>query len=629
MKKKTKFIAVLLALVMAAGLLSGCAAQTMEVSFMDDGTVQYSQARYISETYLTEDQQTTPQEYFKPQTESGRTPDWVEINGEKYWGIAPEVTHFESYDDLQKTIDKTEGVSLTIRTDGGRQYASFEFEIPSKAQAVREYGSGSAADEGLAELGVLRVELRFPGGIRSVDNVEERHYAVTGTGSQSIRADLFAADSPYTAVISGWLEGTSQSEIEHVDLTVGEIIGGVSTPQTVKVTADDGIGGLKTEEATAKWFMKNAAGTWDRMSDTDVFQTGESYSIDYFVFTRSGYTISQAVTGTCNGSPSITEYGPVRNSDNCIYISGAFGPLEGEVTEKTMIEKVIFTIDEPEAGKTAKDMTWSVTTVPEGALDMSRSTVIWYKCGSKNRNSNKWTEVKEGEAFAVGTFYSPDVFLYPANGYGFSPLTEGYINGMEPETYFGKFFRSDKEVYLAHMFDAVGGIPFTDVTGTDYFRSAVYWAYNSCPQITDGTSKTTFSPMRTCTRGQVVTFLWRSMGEPEPVTTTNPFTDVKTTDYYYKPVLWAVENGITDGTSPTAFSPNVTCRNNHILTFIWRAAGRPGDTGAEKTSEWYKDALDWARSSGFLNGTYSGDFNINGDCPRANVVEYLYRQNKM
>ncbi|MBR0442067.1 MAG: S-layer homology domain-containing protein, partial [Firmicutes bacterium] len=141
--------------------------------------------------------------------------------------------------------------------------------------------------------------------------------------------------------------------------------------------------------------------------------------------------------------------------------------------------------------------------------------------------------------------------------------------------------------------------------------------------------KTTFSPMRTCTRGQVVTFLWRSMGEPEPVTTTNPFTDVKTTDYYYKPVLWAVENGITDGTSPTAFSPNVTCRNNHILTFIWRAAGRPGDTGAEKTSEWYKDALDWARSSGFLNGTYSGDFNINGDCPRANVVEYLYRQNKM
>ena len=154
------------------------------------------------------------------------------------------------------------------------------------------------------------------------------------------------------------------------------------------------------------------------------------------------------------------------------------------------------------------------------------------------------------------------------------------------------------------------------------------WAFNAEPQVTDGTSPTTFSPKNTCTRGQVVTFLWRVMGCPEPKTKNNPFADVKETDWFYKPVLWAVEQGITDGTSPTTFSPKTTCKNSHILTFIWRAVGRPGDTGAEKTSQWYADAYNWAKSSGFLEGSYTGTFDINAPCPRANVVYYLWKMSK-
>ncbi|MBQ6261636.1 MAG: InlB B-repeat-containing protein, partial [Firmicutes bacterium] len=114
-------------------------------------------------------------------------------------------------------------------------------------------------------------------------------------------------------------------------------------------------------------------------------------------------------------------------------------------------------------------------------------------------------------------------------------------------------------------------IPFTDVYKSDYYYDAVVWAFNAEPQVTDGTSPTTFSPKNTCTRGQVVTFLWRVMGCPEPKTKNNPFADVKESDWFYKPVLWAVEQGITDGTSPTTFSPKTTCKNSHILTFIWRA----------------------------------------------------------
>lgn len=163
-------------------------------------------------------------------------------------------------------------------------------------------------------------------------------------------------------------------------------------------------------------------------------------------------------------------------------------------------------------------------------------------------------------------------------------------------------------------------LPFEDVKSADYFSEAVSWAYNE--RITTGTTKTKFAPMTTCTRGQVVTFLWRSAGEPEPTVKCNPFEDVKEKDYYYKSVLWAVEKGITTGTSEKRFSPDVTCTNAHILTFIWRAVGEPEKTG---TGEWYSDALNWAKRGGFIEGTYTGEFDITAECPRANVVEYLYR----
>ncbi|MBR0139623.1 MAG: S-layer homology domain-containing protein [Firmicutes bacterium] len=165
-------------------------------------------------------------------------------------------------------------------------------------------------------------------------------------------------------------------------------------------------------------------------------------------------------------------------------------------------------------------------------------------------------------------------------------------------------------------------IPFTDVSESDYYYDSVVWAYTANPQITDGTTATTFSPYSTCTRGQVMTFLWRAAGCPGAEAGSSPFTDVKETDYFYKAVLWAVEKGITDGTSADTFSPGTLCANSHILTFIYRAMGEPGKTGNEL---WYGDALSWAEKSGLLDGTYSGSFVVTDQCPRCNAVEYLYR----
>ena len=172
--------------------------------------------------------------------------------------------------------------------------------------------------------------------------------------------------------------------------------------------------------------------------------------------------------------------------------------------------------------------------------------------------------------------------------------------------------------------------PFTDVAKGEYYYDPVLWAVNHVPQITNGTSPTTFSPNATCTRGQVVTFLWRAMGCPEPKSTKNPFTDVKSGDYSYKPVLWAVENNITNGTSATAFSPNSPCTRAHVVTFLWRAhqepaAGKTNPFTDVPAGQYYTDAVLWAVSKNITNGTSATTFSPARPCTRGQIVTFLYR----
>lgn len=165
------------------------------------------------------------------------------------------------------------------------------------------------------------------------------------------------------------------------------------------------------------------------------------------------------------------------------------------------------------------------------------------------------------------------------------------------------------------------GIPakFNDVDSNGYYAPAIDWAFDK--GVTSGTTDNTFSPNDECTRGQVLTFLWRAMGSPNPKTSENPFNDVNSNQYYYKAILWGVEQGITGGTSPTTFSPEETCSYAHILTFIWRSQGKPDSTGK---GEWYEDALTWSSDNGILEET-NATSSIESSCPRKDVVTYLYR----
>ena len=172
---------------------------------------------------------------------------------------------------------------------------------------------------------------------------------------------------------------------------------------------------------------------------------------------------------------------------------------------------------------------------------------------------------------------------------------------------------------------------FVDVATGSYYEDAVDWAVEN--GITKGTDDTHFSPDGICTRAQAVTFLWRTAGSPVSKTSTMPFTDVPVGSYYYDAVLWAVENGITKGTSDTTFSPNMTCSRAQIVTFLWRsekspAAGTANPFADVKSTAYYADAVLWAVKENITKGTTSTTFSPNADCTRAQIVTFLWRCKK-
>ncbi len=179
--------------------------------------------------------------------------------------------------------------------------------------------------------------------------------------------------------------------------------------------------------------------------------------------------------------------------------------------------------------------------------------------------------------------------------------------------------------------DPAGGSGFSDIPSGSNYEDAVIWAVKK--GITTGYSDLTFRPDWACTRAQIVTFLWRAMGSPEPKTTENPFTDVASDAYYYKAVLWAVENGITKGVSADAFAPNETCTRGQGVTFIYRAFGSPESTAKASFTDvaeglFCYDAVNWAVEKEITNGIGDGRFGTANVCTRGHIVTFLYRAYK-
>ena len=169
---------------------------------------------------------------------------------------------------------------------------------------------------------------------------------------------------------------------------------------------------------------------------------------------------------------------------------------------------------------------------------------------------------------------------------------------------------------------------FEDVASNAWYYNPVNWAVEN--GITGGISPGKFGPEEKCTRAQVVTFLWAANGKPEPASMNNPFTDVPNSAWYLKPVLWAVENKITSGTTATTFGPDVPCNRATIVTFLYAAAGKPEVSGSSafsdvKDTDWYLKPVLWAAQNDVTGGIGGGKFGPTDPCNRAAVVTFLYK----
>ena len=169
-------------------------------------------------------------------------------------------------------------------------------------------------------------------------------------------------------------------------------------------------------------------------------------------------------------------------------------------------------------------------------------------------------------------------------------------------------------------------VKFTDVSKDDWFYEPVMWAVSN--NITAGVSENKFAPNQTCTRAQAVMFLWNQAGKPV-VSRKNSFKDVKSSDWYYNAVQWAVSKGITNGTSKTTFSPSKTCNRAEIVTFLWNQAGKPSVSASNpfkdvKSSDWYYKAVQWAVKKGVTSGTSKTTFSPTKACTRAQIVTFMY-----
>jgi hypothetical protein len=283
------------------------------------------------------------------------------------------------------------------------------------------------------------------------------------------------------------------------------------------------------------------------------------------------------------------------------------------LTVKPAAKKVSLNYAVPTAGKKADP---SVTC--DGAAVTS---AVWYQQVPTERGILEWYPMSAGSTFKAGKKYMIEVKLQPPEGKSFAAEKnmEVSLNGVLESGVIMERTSSSMTISKEYTVSEALINPFVDVYETDDYYDAVLWAYYATPQITNGMDETHFGPKLTVTRGQCAAFLWRAMGCPEPKSTYNPFVDVPTWQYYYKPILWAVENGITKGTDETHYSPDMTLKTAHIITFMYRTKN-PGKDG------WYQEAANWA-GTGYGGKPFGINVAVNDtmDCPRCNVVQFLQK----
>ena len=411
------------------------------------------------------------------------------------------------------------------------------------------------------------------------------------------------------------------------------------------VTLDLGGGKLGGSTDTIQIIVKNGSKFTAPASDSLTRPDGNNGS--YFKWLGSdgnlyapGESVPEVVT-TLTAQWTVNQYTITYNL--------AGGTAEGNPSTYT-IETKAFTLKNPtKSGYTFTG--WSGTgldgennmtvTIPTGSTGNRTYTAHWRYNGSGHSYSYYTIKATAGAGGSISPSGNVSVregrdqtfTITPDKGYAVANVKiDGKSIGAVKSYTFENVSRTHT---IEVIFMKANGNPqtgvFVDVATGSYYEDAVDWAVEN--GITKGTDDTHFSPDGICTRAQAVTFLWRTAGSPKPETRAMPFTDVPVGSYYYDAVLWAVENGITKGTSDTTFSPNMTCSRAQIVAFLWRsekspAAGTANPFADVKSTAYYADAVLWAVKENITKGTTSTTFSPNADCTRAQIVTFLWRCKK-
>lgn len=280
-------------------------------------------------------------------------------------------------------------------------------------------------------------------------------------------------------------------------------------------------------------------------------------------------------------------------------------------------------------------------TIPTGSTGERSYTAHWRYNGGGSGGSSSYPITIPGKTENGTVTVSPrsaekgdtvTITAKPDSGYQLDDLTVTDKNGKElklTDKGNGKYtftMPASKVEVNATFVKEVEISPFSDVSTSAYYYEAVKWAQEK--GITGGIGNGLFGPNQPCTRAQIVTFLWRAAGSPEPKAMSS-FADVSTDAYYAKAVAWAVENGITTGTGDGKFSPDATCTRAQSVTFLFRAIGKLVDSKAEfsdvLTDSYYANAVAWAVENGVTNGIGDGLFGPDNSCTRAQIVTFLFR----
>ena len=411
------------------------------------------------------------------------------------------------------------------------------------------------------------------------------------------------------------------------------------------VTLDLGGGKLGGSTDTIQIIVKNGSKFTAPASDGLTRPDGNNGS--YFKWLGSdgnlyapGESVPEVVT-TLTAQWTVNQYTITYNL--------AGGTAEGNPSTYT-IETKAFTLKNPtKSGYTFTG--WSGTgldgennmtvTIPTGSTGNRTYTAHWRYNGSGHSYSYYTIKATAGAGGSISPSGNVSVregrdrtfTITPDKGYAVANVK---IDGKSIGAVKSYTFENVRRTHTIEViFMKANGNPqtgvFVDVATGSYYEDAVDWAVEN--GITKGTDDSHFSPDGICTRAQAVTFLWRAAGSPKPETRTMPFTDVPAGSYYYDAVLWAVENGITKGTSDTTFSPNMTCTRAQIVAFLWRsekspAAGTTNPFADVKSTAYYADAVLWAVKENITKGTTSTTFSPDADCTRAQIVTFLWRCKK-